>query len=216
MPASRERISRGHKALHLQTAGRLGFRVPPTLVTNDPAAFLDFYREHDGHIVSKRAGWSRLSTAESPFVRYTDPVSRRDVGYAQTVSACPMIFQAYVDKQFEIRVTVVGKQAFAAQIDSQAARHSKHDWRRYDHGFARQTPHVLPEDVAGLCVRLVEELGLNFGAIDLVLTPGTEYVFLEINPNGQYLWVEYATGLPISEAVCEELIRLAEAEPRPG
>ena len=59
---------------------------------------------------------------------------------------------------------------------------------------------------------LVRRLGLAYGAIDLVLTPDGRYVFLEINPNGQYLWIEQLTGLPISEAIAEWLMHREPAE----
>jgi glutathione synthase/RimK-type ligase-like ATP-grasp enzyme len=49
-------------------------------------------------------------------------------------------------------------------------------------------------------------MGLSYGAIDMILTPDGRYVFLEINPNGQYYWIEQMTGLPISDAVCDLLI----------
>ena len=54
---------------------------------------------------------------------------------------------------------------------------------------------------------MTRRLGLCYGAIDLVLTPGGDYVFLEINPSGQYLWVERATGLPLTAAICDYLAR---------
>ena len=52
----------------------------------------------------------------------------------------------------------------------------------------------------------MEGLGLRYGAIDMVFTPDGRYVFLEINPNGQYLWIEYQTGMPISDAICDLLM----------
>ena len=144
--------------------------------------------------------------------RYTLVVSTRDVGYAGALRRGPVIFQAYVPKRLELRVTVVGSAVFAAEIHSQHTRRTRHDWRRYDH---YQTPlgrHALPDDVAGRCRRLVAELGLCYGAIDLILTPDGRYVFLEINPNGQYLWIEEATGLPISDALCDLLMAGARAD----
>jgi glutathione synthase/RimK-type ligase-like ATP-grasp enzyme len=63
----------------------------------------------------------------------------------------------------------------------------------------------LPPDLEQRCVQLVDRLGLCFGAIDLALTPDGRYVFFEVNPNGQYLWIELATGLPISDAICDLL-----------
>jgi len=68
-------------------------------------------------------------------------------------------------------------------------------------------------------VELVARLGLRFGAIDIIVTPDDRYVFLEINPNGQWLWIEEETGLPIRDAICTELMnpspRLTFQEARP-
>jgi glutathione synthase/RimK-type ligase-like ATP-grasp enzyme len=194
------------KASQLKVAGDLGFELPPTLFTNSPADFLDFYRQHNGNIVSKLAGFSFHRLLGNTFSRYTEVISKRDVGYAHTVRYCPIIFQAYVPKRVEVRITVVGREIFAAEIHSQASHHTRHDWRRYDFFETPYLTHELPHDVGQRCVQLVERLGLCYGAIDMVLTPDGRYVFLELNPNGQYLWVEEATGLPISEAICELLI----------
>ena len=121
-----------------------------------------------------------------------------------------MIFQAYVPKRFELRITVVGQQVFAAEIHSQHTNHTRHDWRRYDLDETPHFPHALPPDVAQRCIQLVQELGLCYGAIDMVLTPDDRYVFLEINPSGQYLWIEQLTGLPITDALCDLLIAGAQ------
>lgn len=212
------------KASQLKVAGKLGFELPPTLITNSPADFLEFYREHNGQIVNKRVGFAFFSTVGTPFVRYTEVVSTRDVGYAHSVRYCPIIFQAYVPKRVELRITVIGQEVFAAEIHSQVSNHARHDWRRYDDNETRYLPHALPSDVAQRCIQLVEELGLCYGAIDMIHTPDGRYVFLEINPNGQYLWVELATGLPMSEAICKLLMSRSSmnqptpyiVEPSPG
>jgi glutathione synthase/RimK-type ligase-like ATP-grasp enzyme len=194
------------KASQLKVAANLGFEIPPTLITNNPVDFLEFYRRHGGRIVSKRVGFAFFSTKGAPFVRFTEVVSRRDVGYAGAVRYCPTIFQAYVPKRVELRITVVGRRAFAAEIHSQASNRTRHDWRRYDLRTTPHRPHELPPDVARRCVLLVRRLGLCFGTMDMVLTPDGRYVFLEINPNGQYLWIEHAAGLPISDAICDLLM----------
>jgi hypothetical protein len=203
------------KASQLKVAAALGFELPPTLFTNSPKDFLEFYRQHNGNIVNKSAGLSFSSSkAFDTFVRYTEVVSKRDVGYAHAVRYCPLIFQAYVPKRVELRITVVGQKVFAAEIHSQQTNHTRYDWRRYDRYKTPYFPHELPPEVEQRCVQLVERLGLCYGAIDMVLTPDGRYVFLEINPNGQYLWIEGATGLPISDAICDLLISgLAMNEP---
>jgi hypothetical protein len=212
LPAPPSRLREAQlKASQLVIAGEVGFELPPTLISNSPADVLDFYSEHDGAIVSKLAGTAFADAIATDCVRYTELVSPRDIAYASSIAYCPMIFQAYVPKRVELRITVVGRRVFAAEIHSQASNHTRHDWRRYDNYSTPHFQHELPPHVADLCVRLVERLGLAYGAIDMVLTPDGRYVFLEINPNGQYLWIEEATGLPISEAICDLLVSGAPA-----
>jgi hypothetical protein len=194
------------KAAQLKAAAALGFELPPTLVTNSPADFLEFYREHQGNVVSKLAAHAFFRVAWETFSRYTEVVSRSDVGYAQAVRYAPVLFQAYVPKRVEIRITVVGREVFAAEIHSQASNHTRHDWRRYDHYTTPYLPHELPPNLERRCVQLVERLGLCYGAIDMVLTPDGRYVFLEVNPCGEFGWIEAATGLPISDAICDLLV----------
>jgi glutathione synthase/RimK-type ligase-like ATP-grasp enzyme len=196
----------GQKAAQLRVAAELGFELPPTLMTNSPADFLEFYRQHNGGIISKLASGAFFQSLGTTYSRYTEVVSKRDVGYARAVQYCPTIFQAYVAKRLELRVTVVGQRVFAAEIHSQESNHTRYDWRRYDHFTTIHRPHQLPDDLRLRCVRLVEHFGLRYGAIDLILTPDGRYVFLELNPNGQYLWIEDATELPISDAIVDELL----------
>jgi hypothetical protein len=208
LPAPPTTIKRAKfKALQLKIASMLGFELPPTLFTNSPTEFIEFYNQHNGNIISKLASPSFfVDSVSRTFMRYTNMVSNRDVGYASAVSYCPVIFQAYVPKQLELRITVVGQQVFAAEIYSQQTNHTRVDWRHYDSYKTPYFPHQLPEKIESLCVQLVKKLGLCYGAIDMVLTPDGRYVFLEINPNGQYLWVEEVTGLAISDAICDLLI----------
>jgi hypothetical protein len=202
------------KLSQLKFAGELGFEIPPTLVTTNPDDLLAFYQTHNGRIVSKLADLGFFQTVGKEFARYTEPVTRRDIGYVDAIRYCPMIFQAYVPKRIELRVTVVGDRIFAAEIHSQASNHTRHDWRHYDKYQTTYLPHQLPEDLEERCLRLVARFGLTYGAIDFIVTPDERYVFLEINPSGQYLWIEGATGLPISDAICDLLI--AGPQPRPA
>lgn len=82
---------------------------------------------------------------------------------------------------------------------------TKTDWRNY----GDQIPYIpskLPQNIQEKSIKLVEDLNLRFGAIDMILTPENNYVFLEINPSGQWYWVEEKTGLQISEAVINLLV----------
>ena len=195
-----------NKILQLQVAALLGFRVPTTCITNSPDAFLDFYSRCEGQLVAKQLGSALPTRGGEPMPIFTRVVSRRTALHAQAVRLAPTIFQAYVPKKIELRITLVGDRIFPAAIDSQASRCTKHDWRHYDHDRAAYTPHCLPPDVEEKCFLLVRHFGLSFGAIDMVLTPDGEYVFLEINPNGQWGWVGEQTGMPIANAMADLLL----------
>ena len=199
----------GHKPLQLQVAAGLGFEIPPTLVTNSPEEFLAFYRRHNGNVISKTLHNRFVSDgAAGDPVAYalTELVASRDVAHADAVRYCPVIVQPYVDKRVELRITVVGDRVFPVEIQSQWTNHTRHDWRRFDVHHERYAVHDLPRALARRCVRLVERLGLRYGAIDMILTPAGRYVFLEINPNGAWLGMERMTGLPISDAICDLLL----------
>jgi glutathione synthase/RimK-type ligase-like ATP-grasp enzyme len=198
------------KLAQLTLATRLGFEIPASLVTTDPAALLDFLREHGGRCITKHVSHqsTRDSGLDDEMLRFTEPVTRRDLAALRSVRLAPVYAQAYVPKQLELRVTVVGERVFAAEIDSQAAARTRHDYRRMDQTGAAYRVHALPDDVASRCVAVARALDLQYGALDLVLTPDDRYVFLEINPAGEFHWIERLTGLPITAAIADLLTTL--------
>jgi glutathione synthase/RimK-type ligase-like ATP-grasp enzyme len=110
----------------------------------------------------------------------------------------PVIFQRYIEAEADIRVTVIGDELFAAAADVRCAGYPTDVRLNLD---AAYVPHQLPESIGAQLRRMVNELGLRYGAIDLRLTPDGRYVFLEINPAGQFLYIEQATGQKIAAAL---------------
>lgn len=197
--------SADQKLKQLVCARSVGLTVPPTLLTNDPASALAFYEEHQGQLISKVATpavfWSEPRVA----VRYTQPVTRGDLSYWPMLRYAPVVLQPRLPKAHELRVTVVGDRVFTACVQSQQNWRSVVDSRM---DFAR-TPyeaHTLDAAIEESCRALVRRLGLSYGTLDFIVTPAGEHLFLELNPSGQYLWIEERTGLAISEAVAELLI----------
>lgn len=221
LPAPRPVVRRAQlKARQLVLAGRLGFELPATLVTNDPDEALDFVASVGAcRLVSKQVGFTH--TIPSPrghsyrdsYVRYTERVTTRDLVHAEALRHCPMILQAEVAKSHEVRVTVVGDQVFATAVgEGDRGTGGVDHRRRHDQGVQPDLAATeLPADISDLCRTLTTLQGLRYSAIDLVVRPDGSYVFLESNPSGQYLWVELATGLPISAAIARELVGMASA-----
>jgi hypothetical protein len=196
-----------NKVVQLPLAARLGFLLPDTLITNAPARFIDFYADCDARLVSKSLiPMNIVRDDEDHIISYTHPVHRRQLANAQAVRHSPVIFQSYVPKSSELRVTVIGRKVFAAEIPSQESQTTRHDWRHDYDGNVPYRSYHLPAEVERRCVAMVEALGLTYGAIDLILTPDGEFVFLEINANGQWAWVEDLTGLPLADAVADFLL----------
>jgi glutathione synthase/RimK-type ligase-like ATP-grasp enzyme len=194
------------KISQLRVAPTFGFDIPDTLITNNPDDVRAFYRKYSGKIVNKVLAKGFVDINGETRTIYTNVVQPQMLDLLETCKNVPCVFQEYIPKDIEIRVTVVGKQVFAAEIHSQNSQRTKHDWRRYDLENTLHKSHELPVEIQKSCVEITEHYGLEFGAIDLILTPEKKYVFLEINPNGQWAWIEALTGLPIANAIAHQLI----------
>ena len=193
------------KPYQLYIAAKLGFPIPPTIISSDPLAIRDFFFRHEGNVIAKPVRSGYIEVADKAFAIYTRRLSHKDIELLETALPCPIIVQKEIPKEVDIRVTVVGRKIFSVAIDSQTDPHAKIDWRRTENPDLPHQIHELPGRIKNLLIKLTHELGLSFAAIDLVLTPGGKYFFLEVNPSGQWLWVEDKTGLPISDAVADWL-----------
>jgi glutathione synthase/RimK-type ligase-like ATP-grasp enzyme len=140
-------------------------------------------------------------------VVFTNPVKPDDLADLSGLSLCPATFQELVPKSLEIRVTVVGQQVLSAAVDSQVSERATHDWRRDGAGMIQDwRAYQLPLDVEEKLLRIMDYFSLNYGAIDIILTPDNRHVFLELNPSGEFFWLEHAPGLPNSDAIADVLL----------
>ena len=195
-----------NKQRQLRLAASAGLRVPRTLVTNDPAAARQFFAETDGQTVAKLLRPITVSMdAVTPFV-YTSRVREEDLAGAETLRHSPMVFQELIPKAFELRVAYVAGETFAGALDASGTSRGQTDWRRVAPEECRWQKAELPSEVASGLQVLMSELGLVFGAVDSICTPAGEYVFLEVNPGGEWGMLERELGLPISEAIAEALL----------
>lgn len=206
------------KGNQLQRAAQLGLEVPRTLLTSDPEAVRTFYEQCGGQIVFKVMtdpflGAPKLAQThpeglpEQPFITTTTLITASELARLDSVRLVPCLFQQYIPKRLELRVTVIGDDIFAAEIHSQEHEQARLDWRNYtlDISYRKAT---LPQDIADRCLTLVKSYGLNFSALDLILTPDGRYVFLESNPNGQFIFIEkMVPELRMTEALASCLIR---------
>jgi MvdC family ATP-grasp ribosomal peptide maturase len=195
-----------NKQRQLRLAERAGLRVPRTLVTNDPAAARQFFAETDGQMVAKLLRPLTVSMDALASFVYTNRVREEDLAGADALRHCPMVFQELIPKACELRVAYVAGETFAGALDASGTSRGQTDWRRVAPEDCRWQKTQLPTEVASGLQALMSELGLVFGAVDLICTPAGEYVFLEVNPGGEWGMLERDLSLPISEAIAKALL----------
>ncbi|MBA3486226.1 MAG: hypothetical protein H0T88_03380 [Lysobacter sp.] len=217
------------KGEQLRRAAQMGFRVPRTLISNSPEAVRRFKETLNRQIIFKTMSSPSLSAHEvAPADRRygglpTTLVSDDHLASIDAVREVPCLFQEHVPKKHELRVTVIGTRAFAARIHSQLDSRTVTDFRDYSAEIPYDAA-KLPAELEARCVAFVRSYGLEFGAIDLIVTPQDEVVFLENNPVGQFLFVEQLVPeLKMTDAVSELLThatakewRFADSNLHPG
>lgn len=192
------------KINQLYMAEKIKFRIPKTRITNDIQILKSFWNECNGNIVAKSLSSPLINEDNQEFFIFTNKLkSIRDIKEKEILIA-PTIFQEALIQKKDYRITVIGNDCHVVEVKMQN-NSQEIDWRKIKKGikFVRSE---LPDDIRTKCIKLVSELGLIFGAIDLIKI-NDDYYFLEINPNGEWGWLQKTTKLPIAESLVNNLIR---------
>lgn len=204
-----------YKVEQLQRAAASGFDIPRTLVTSESAEARAFYDVCHGKMIYKTLSQPMFQPNQQGPLHaiYTTPIT--DAHFEQfdeTIGQSPCLFQEYVPKQLELRVTIIGDDIFTAAIHSQHHERTQYDWRHYEVDIP-YTQFDLPVTIAEQCHKLVKSYQLNYSAMDFILTPDGQYVFIENNPNGQWYFLQEAIPeMKMKEALASYLIRGNSAE----
>jgi glutathione synthase/RimK-type ligase-like ATP-grasp enzyme len=191
-----------NKALQLSRATALGFRVPHTLWTNSRSDAERFLSELGGKAVCKTVATARWRADDTAFFVFALSLTAEDLPAPDGLSRSPLTFQEIVAPKQDVRVTVVGRRTLAA-VRQSTNDDDPIDWRLGED--AKWLTHELPEHTSKACVALAREMSVRFAGIDLVLDDNGNYWFIELNPNGEWRWLQ-AAGLPVVEAIADELI----------
>ena len=192
------------KPYQLRIAAELGFTIPRTIISNDPTAIREAFATF-GPMVAKpvRTGWFTQNGQD--FAIFTSELLKEHLEEIENARLSPAIYQALVPKKFDIRITIVGRTIFAAAIESQSDAAASIDWRMTDNPRLPHQRINLSQILENRLLSMMDSLGLSFAAIDMVQTPDDEFIFLEVNPSGQWLWIDDMLAFGISEAVADWL-----------
>lgn len=192
------------KPFQLSTAVELDLNIPRTVITNDPSTIRRAYREFSQMIVKPVRSGHIVQNGQE-YAVFTSQVLEQHLEDLEEAKWSPAIYQALVPKLFDLRVTIVGTKIFTVAIDSQSNPAATVDWRQTSDPNLPHYPFVLPKEIAEKLLRLMNSLRLSFAGIDMIQTVDGRYVFLEMNPSGQWLWLDDMLHLGISDAVAEWL-----------
>lgn len=185
-----------YKPAQLAVAQRLGLTVPPTLITNSPDEARSFIARHD-QVVFKTLRWTPCRRDGVPVTGWADLVTTDEID--ESVTMVPHLFQAVVDKVADLRVLVVGREVFVVRIESGML-----DWRR-DYSALSYRAMDLPDRVEKALLAYLDHFGLSSGSFDIAVDKNDDLWWLELNPNGQWGWLEESTGLAMSAAFADLL-----------
>ncbi|HEV3439739.1 MAG TPA: ATP-grasp domain-containing protein [Gemmata sp.] len=194
-------VRASHKLEQLSRARSLGLMVPDTLVTQAPDRLRDFHTRHGGRVIAKpmASGYVERPEGERDSLIYTNRVQAEHLADLDDLKACPTLFQQFVEKQCDVRITVVDGNLHAVELTAREPDGSQRcDIRRNNMDDVAYRPTTLPDDVRSQVEALVASYGLRFAAIDMAVTPDGKWVFFEVNPNGQWAWLDMCGATDIA------------------
>jgi glutathione synthase/RimK-type ligase-like ATP-grasp enzyme len=191
------------KPAQLFAARRLGFAIPQTVISNDPGKIRTFCDRGGSEIIYKAL--SQSTNLEPGKTIFTGAVTSQALSFLDLIRHTLGIFQELIPKAYEVRLTVVVDRILAVKILSQEKEQTRIDWRVAPYEL-KYEPTDLPQDIRYLVAAFMAEFNLVYSCLDFIITPEGQYVFLESNPGGQYPWIEYLTGLPITETIVDALL----------
>lgn len=193
-----------NKIEQLKVASNLGFDIPPTLVSTIPEQITNFYNNYNGEIIGKAVKHGFFKYENKVNIANTQKIENNFIKEISNYAKVPMIFQKLIKKKYDIRVTLIKNEVFSTAIHSQDHEETKTDWRVWDiidDIDLKHSTYQLPGALSQKCIDLTKYFNLKYSAIDLVQTPDNRYYFLELNPNGQWAWIEKMVGYPIRNSL---------------
>jgi hypothetical protein len=185
-----------NKLVQLRAAARAGLRIPATLVSQDPERIRSFCARHPGAIIKP------VTTSREVGLARTATVSQELLGQDDVLALTPAIYQECIQGERHLRISVFGGRCDAALIEAREL-----DWR-FDLNVPFR-PYPLDRHLEQRLCATLRELGLVMGIFDVKLTDEGEPVFLEVNSQGQFLFIEGLCGIPLADRFAAFLVEQA-------
>jgi len=198
----------------LNVATRMGLKIPDTLITTKKSDLEKFYKKHKSVVTKNFSPGVFIFNQNEVFSSFTKVVTK-DILNEIPSEFMLSLFQENIDKIFEIRLFFIEDKFYSSAIFSQNDDKTKVDFRDYNFEKPNRTPpFYLDEKVKKKLIKTMNHLGLNSGSIDMLVTNNNEYIFLEVNPIGQFSQVSIPCNYYIEDIIAKYLIKHKNAERR--
>lgn len=197
-----------NKLIVLDEAVKVGLLIPKTYITKHVDHIMSLFLEK-GNIITKAIGEMPIVKFEnSTFLFYTSGLNNeKDILEIQKDTLDYSLFQLNIIKKFEIRIFYLNEGIDSIAMFTQDDFNTVQDYRRYNSAEpTRIVPFTLPEWLKLKIIELMNILSLNSGSIDMIYSNNNEYIFLEINPVGQYGMVSYPINKNFDKRIADYLI----------
>ncbi len=185
----------------LMIAEDIGFKIPSTLITNDPTTATEFYNHHNGQIVLKTVHHHGIEIEGKVYSIYTRSLTKDSLSRLVDLIYAPCILQERLKKKSELRVTIVGEKVFATELQTETIPVCCDDLHRGTLSEIPKRAVKLDNATEASCLKMMNIFGLKYGAFDFILDGRNQLYFLEINPSGDWYWIENDTKQPITETM---------------
>jgi ATP-grasp ribosomal peptide maturase len=187
------------KPYQWKIAAECGLRVADTMITNSPAAMVEFTGQRPQDTITKALGPTGIPDSGRPQIAFTRRLTETDLAEPDGVRATATTLQRFVPKAFEVRLTVIGTQLFPVAIHA-TTDDTRLDWRADPNALTYELV-TAPPEVSDAVSRYMKRMNLAYAGVDFVITPDRDWVMLEANTGPQWAWLEAATGAPMVAAM---------------
>lgn len=201
-----ENGSRINKLVALEEAKAAGLLIPNTYITTNKSVLKN--------LISVESNLITKPIAEATFFidkknkrhgLYTEKVTQKIVKESPDIFF-PSLLQNEIEKDFEIRTYFLCGVCYSMAIFSQQSDQTATDFRVYDtKNRNRNVPYQLPRDIENKIKRFMKKMNLNEGSIDLIKTNDNKFVFLEVNPAGQFGMVSRPCNYYLEKKIAQYL-----------
>lgn len=197
-----------HKLEQLTRAKQFGLTIPRTLLTQSEDEARTFLLECGAGAIVKpiSSGYLERESPDDDTQVFTNAVTDADLPSLGLVSQCPTMFQQAVNKTSDVRATIIDEFAVFVELRAKDGENQRLDIRRNNMVDVRYSVTEPPAAVRAAILAVVRSYGLRFAAVDFAINRSREWVFLEINPNGQWAWLDLIGGVDIAQEFIQQLL----------